>query len=158
MSASPGLRTLLASAVLAVGVPACGGSPTAPAIRHDLTGRWRGFAQIQTTGLPTPLEMTLADRDGQITGTGGGVDCRYFLTCGSFYSYVVSGSHDSRNVTLTGETPDRRTWTLTGTVGSSGLAMSGTITGSDFPRSSWQMTKQPSQVGADGIGMAGYSE
>jgi hypothetical protein len=124
-------------------VTACGSSPTSPDIRHDLTGRWRGFAQIPTTALATPLEMTLADDEGRLSGSGGGVDCRYFLTCGSFYSYVVAGSHDSSTVRLTGETPERRTWTLTGTIDRGGLKMSGTISGSDFPSSPWEMTKQP---------------
>ena len=135
-------RTLLVSAFV-LALAACGGAPTAPRIQQDLTGSWRGFAQIPTTGLATPLEMTLTDRAGQITGGGGGVDCRYFLTCGSFHSYVVTGSHDSSSVRLTGETPEKRSWTLTGTIDQSGVRMSGTITGGDFPPSPWHMAKQP---------------
>jgi hypothetical protein len=137
------LGVLILASVISLSLAACDGSPNAPRIRHDLTGSWRGFAQIPTTGLATPLEMTVTDREGQITGTGGGVDCRYFLTCGSFYSYVITGSHDSSSVRLTGETPERRTWTLTGTIDQSGARMSGTITGEDFPASPWQMVKQP---------------
>ena len=122
---------------------ACGESPTAPAIEHDLSGRWRGFAQIPITALDTPLEMTLVDERGQISGSGGGVDCRVFLTCGSFYSYVVTGSRDAGNVRLNGETPEGRRWMLTGTIDRSGTVMSGVLNSSEFPTSPWQMTKVP---------------
>lgn len=122
---------------------ACGGSPTTPEVQPDLSGRWRGFAQIPTTALDTPLEMTLTDEHGTISGSGGGVDCRYFLTCGSFYSYTVTGSHGSTTVSLNGRTPEGRTWVLTGTISRTGGSMSGIVTGQDFPPSPWQMTKVP---------------
>lgn len=121
---------------------ACGGSPAAPHTRQDLTGRWRGFAEIPTTGLATPLEITQIDDNGALTGNGGGVDCRYFATCGSFYSYVVTGSHEASRLTLNGRTPEGRTWTLSGSIDSSGLSMDGVVLSQDFPTSPWQMSKQ----------------
>lgn len=136
------LRRLLIAGTC-VATIGCGDSPTAPEVLQDLTGRWRGFAQISSIALPTPLEMTLTDAGGQLSGTGGGVDCRFFLTCGFFYSYVVSGSHDASRIQLTGETPDRRTWTLTGTLDARGQNVFCTIGGPELPVSPCQMAKQP---------------
>jgi hypothetical protein len=137
---SPALIVLVSLAI--GGAFGCGDSPVAPSRRHDLTGRWRGFAQIPTTALATPLEMMLID-DGILTGTGGGVDCRYYLTCGSFYSYVVTGSHDSSTLRLDGTTPEGRTWTLRGTIDADGERMAGIASSRDFPDSPWQMSKEP---------------
>ena len=122
---------------------ACGESPTSPEVQHDLSGRWRGFAQIPTTALETPLEMTLVDEGGRISGTGGGVDCRVFLTCGSFYAYVVTGTREDASVRLNGETPEGRRWLLTGTIDRSGAVMSGVVNASEFPASPFRMTKVP---------------
>jgi hypothetical protein len=139
---------LFAAAIILVSLVAvssfgCGDRPASPSQQHDLTGRWGGFAQISTTGLATPLEMMLVDDDGILTGTGGGVDCRYFLTCGSFYSYTVTGSHDSSSVRIDGTTPEGRTWTLRGSIDAGGTRMEGIATSQDFPASPWQMSRQP---------------
>lgn len=136
-------RSVLMLILVALGIAACDSSPAAPTTLQDLTGRWRGVAHIPMTALPTPLEMTLTDSDGQLTGHGGGVDCRYFWTCGSFYSYAVGGTHDTTTVRLKGETPEGRTWTLTGTVDAAGSNIFGTIAGPDFPASPCQMARQP---------------
>lgn len=137
-------RAVLVLALLSI--CGCDDSPQAPAVRHDLTGHWSGFAQIPTTGLPTPLEMDLLDADGTLSGAGGGVDCRYFATCGYFYRYTVTGSHDATRVTLRGVTPEERSWVLSGILSSDGSSMSGTGQGLDagFPPSAWQMVKKVS--------------
>jgi hypothetical protein len=134
---------IILTGLVAPGSFGCGDTPASPSRQHDLTGRWRGFAEIPTTGLATPLEMMLVDRDGILSGTGGGVDCRYFLTCGSFYSYVVTGSHDSSSVTIDGTTPEGRTWSLRGSIDASGERMHGVATSQDFPASPWQMSREP---------------
>lgn len=135
---------VIAFAVMLAAGAGCDDAPTAPAVRHDLTGHWSGFANIPTTGLPTPLEMDLADIDGTITGAGGGVDCRYFATCGYFYRYTVTGSQDGTRVTLRGVTPEERSWVLSGTIAADGASMTGIGEGlaGDFPRSFWQMQKK----------------
>jgi hypothetical protein len=130
--------------VVLLSLSGCGGSPAAPAIRHDITGHWSGFVNIPTWPLATPLEMDLQDVDGTITGAGGGVDCRYFGTCGYFWRYTVTGSHDAVRVTLRGVAPEERSWVLSGTITADGLSMSGTGQGLDtgFPTSSWHMEKK----------------
>jgi hypothetical protein len=89
--------------------------------------------------------MMLQDDDGILTGTGGGVDCRYYLTCGSFYSYVVTGSHDSSTLRLDGTTPEGRTWILRGTIDADGERMVGIASSRDFPDSPWQMSRESSE-------------
>jgi len=125
--------------VVALALPACS-SPTSPG--PDLSGHWQGEALIPTTGLPTPLNMDLTDANGILTGSGGGVDCRYFTTCGAFYSYTVAGSHDGRRVSLQGRTPPGRGWMAIGTLGADGRSMSGTIFSDDFPTSPWNMARR----------------
>jgi hypothetical protein len=125
-------------AALALALPGCP-APSEPL--PDLTGHWRGEARIATTALPTPLDMDLTDAAGTLTGAGGGVDCRYFTTCGSFFSYTVAGSHDARRLTLQGRTPQGRTWTARGTLGADGRSLSGTISSDDFSSSPWSMTR-----------------
>jgi hypothetical protein len=93
-------------------------------------------------GLPTPLEMTLVDSEGSFTGEGGGVDCRYFVLCGSFYSYSVAGSHQNLAITIEGTADNGRRWTLRGTIEFNGTAMSGTGSGDDFDEGPWQMTRR----------------
>jgi hypothetical protein len=140
------MRAAAAVLLVLLTVAGCNDSPEAPAVRHDLTGHWSGFALIPSTPLPTPLEMDLQDVDGILTGAGGGVDCRYFATCGYFYRYTVTGSHDSTRVTIRGLTPEERSWVLSGTLAADGLSMSGIGQGLDagFPPSSWQMEKKVS--------------
>jgi len=46
--------------------------------------------------------MTLADSQSSFTGDGGGVDCRSFVLCGSFYSYSVRGSHVNLAILIDG--------------------------------------------------------
>lgn len=122
----------------------CGGSPTRPDVHHDVTGHWSGFVNIPTWPLATPLEMDLADVGGTITGAGGGVDCRYYGTCGYFYKYTITGSQDGTRVTLRGVTPEELSWVLSGTIAADGRSMSGIGEGLNggFPRSSWQMQKK----------------
>lgn len=136
-----------------LGTAGCDRSPTAPTAPAvplpDLSGRWVGSINITTTGLPTPMAVDLTDRSGTLTGTGGGADCRFFSTCGSFGAYTISGTHDAVRVTLNGQTqhdqPQEpvRTWTLTGTLSSSASRMSGTGSGSEFNPSAWDLARQP---------------
>jgi len=125
-------------AALAMALPAC----SSPESSHpDLSGHWRGEARIPTTGLPTPLNMDLTDMAGILTGSGGGVDCRVFATCGSFFSYMVRGSHTDKTIILQGITPEGRSWTATGTLGADGRSMSGALSSADFPNSPWSMSR-----------------
>jgi len=93
-------------------------------------------------GLATPLDMTLSDAQGSFTGSGGGVDCRYFVLCGSFYSYSVRGSHANLAITIEGTSDNGRRWTLRGTIQFDGTSMSGTGEGDDFEEGPWQMSRR----------------
>ena len=126
--------TGLAALALLAGSCNSGLEPSGP----DLSGRWRGQAEIGM-GLATPLEMTLKDQGGQITGTGGGADCRYFIYCGSFGSYSVTGTHDERRIRLNGVSIYGPTWTLEGRL--DGDTASGPVAGSDIPGGNWHMTR-----------------
>jgi hypothetical protein len=106
----------------------------------DLSGRWRGQADIEP-GLPTILDMTLQDRGGNVTGSGGGVDCRYFVYCSSFGSYTVTGTHDETRIRLHGVSIYGPTWTMEGRI--DGETLSGPVAGTGFPNSNWQMTRVP---------------
>lgn len=105
----------------------------------DLSGHWRGFATIGD-GLPTPLDMTLADDRGHVTGSGGNVDCRYFTYCGSFGTYSVSGTHDDEWMRLQGASIYDRTWVLEAHLERDGT-LAGTVTGSEFLRAPFTMSR-----------------
>jgi hypothetical protein len=104
----------------------------------DLSGRWRGQAEIGM-GLPTLLDMTLQDQGGRLTGSGGGVDCRYFIYCSSFGTYSVTGTHDETRIRLSGVSIYGPTWTMEGRI--DGEALSGPVAGTEFANSNWQMTR-----------------
>lgn len=127
----------LALALLAGAACGHGIEPSGP----DLSGRWRGQAEIGM-GLATPLDMTLRDDGGHLTGNGGGVDCRYFLYCGSFGTYSVSGTHDEGRFRLQGTSIYGPTWTLEGRLLPDGT-LSGLVAGSEVPSSTWRMTRVP---------------
>ena len=134
---------LLAAALLTAG---CGSTiePSGP----DLGGHWRGLAEIvggsfsSPLDRTTPLDMTLRDDGGRLTGTGGGVDCRYFTYCGSFGTYSVVGSHDGERIRLQGTSIYGPTWTLEGRLAADGT-LSGLVAGTEVPSSSWRMTRVP---------------
>jgi hypothetical protein len=113
-------------------------SPSGP----DLGGHWRGQVEVEGTPLDeiTPLEMTLRDVGGRVTGDGGGADCRYFTYCGSFGSYSVAGNHDEKRIRLFGTSIYGPTWALEGQLESDG-SLSGVVRGTDVPRSTWRMTR-----------------
>jgi hypothetical protein len=127
----------LALALLAGAGCGRGIEPSGP----DLSGRWRGQAEIGM-GLATPLEMTLRDDGGLLTGSGGGVDCRYFSYCASFGTYSVSGTHDADRIRLNGTSIYGPTWTLEGRLLADGT-LSGLVAGTDVPSSPWHMTRVP---------------
>jgi hypothetical protein len=133
----------LTAAALALLLDGCDGpaDPTPPPPEPDVTGAWSGRG-MWGFGLPTPLEMTLQDSSDSVTGTGGGVDCRYFVLCGSFYSYSVRGSHANLAITLEGTSDSGRRWTLRGTIQFDGTSMSGTGEGDDFAEGPWQMSRR----------------
>jgi hypothetical protein len=106
----------------------------------DLSGRWRGEV-VLGTGLPTFLRMTLQDDGGRITGTGGEVDCRYFVYCSSFGTYTVTGTHDDTRIRLNGASISGPTWQLEGRI--DGETLSGIAGGTDIPDGPWQMTRVP---------------
>jgi hypothetical protein len=106
----------------------------------DLSGRWRGQAEIGM-GLATILDMTLQDQGGSITGSGGGADCRYFVYCSSFGTYTVTGTHDETRIRLNGVSIYGPTWTLEGRL--DGETASGPVAGTDIPSGNWQMTRVP---------------
>lgn len=120
-------------------------APELPPMR-DLSGKWSGTAIIGG-GLPTPLKMTLVDVNGTLTGSGGEVDCRYFVNCGSFYTYTVTGTHDRERITLNGVPPNDRIWTMVGTISRDGRVLSGTVTGKEVDLSPWSMVPVPAPVG-----------
>jgi len=126
----------LALAVVAT-LAACGHGiePSGP----NLGGHWRGAAVIGA-GLPTPLDMTLADDGGQVTGNGGHVDCRYFTYCGSFGTYTVAGTHDDEWMRLQGTSIYDRTWLLEAHLEKDGT-LAGTVTGSEFLRAPFTMAR-----------------
>ena len=134
---------LALAAWVALGAGGCDRSPAAPTPRPNLSGRWTGQIYITAAPIPTPMQIDLTDNAGLLSGTGGGADCRFFVMCGSFSSYSVSGSHDGVRVTLNGVTPSGRTWTLTGTLSNNAARMSGTGSGSDFAPSQWELDKRP---------------
>jgi hypothetical protein len=136
-------RCFLPAAALAFLLGGCDGpsDPTPPTPEPNLTGAWSGRG-MWGFGLPTPLEMTLEDSSGSFTGTGGGVDCRYFVLCGSFYSYQVRGSHEKLAITIEGVSDSGRRWALRGTIQFDGASMSGTGEGDDFDEGPWQMSRR----------------
>ena len=106
----------------------------------DLSGRWRGQADVGM-GLPTLLDMTLEDHGGNVTGSGGGVDCRYFLYCSSFGTYSVTATHDETRIRLSGVSIYGPTWTMEGRI--EGDVLSGPVAGTDIPSGNWRMTRVP---------------
>jgi hypothetical protein len=126
-------RLVLVAALLVGGGCRNSLEPSGP----DLSGRWRGEA-VLGTGLPTFLRMTLEDDGGRITGSGGDVDCRYFVYCSSFGTYTVTGTHDERRIRLNGVSIYGPTWQLEGRI--DGDTLSGLAAGSDIPDGPWQMT------------------
>jgi hypothetical protein len=134
-------RKELVGAALALALAGSGGchntlEPSGP----DLSGRWRGEA-VLGMGLPTFLRMTLQDDGGRITGSGGEVDCRFFVYCSSFGTYTVSGTHDGTRIRLNGVSIYGPTWQLEGRI--DGGTLSGLAAGTDIPDGPWQMTRVP---------------
>ena len=76
--------------------------------------------------------MTIVDSQGTFTGDGGGVDCKFFVLCGIFYSYTVQGTHANLAIAIEGTAANGRRWTLRGTLQADGNSMSGTGSGDDF--------------------------
>ena len=120
-------------------------NPLAPK-QTSLTGSWSGDALIGL-GLDTPLRMELTDKGGVISGTGGAsfIDCKFFVYCGSFADFTVSGTRKGFQVVLDGNSIYGASWQLFGSIDSSGDALSGTGTGNDieadFQDFSWSMER-----------------
>jgi hypothetical protein len=98
-------------------------------------------------GLDTPLRMELTDVNGVITGTGGAsfIDCKYFVYCGSFADFTVSGTRNGSQIILNGNSIYGSSWRLSGSIDGLGNLLSGTGTWSgtlptyqDFP---WSMER-----------------
>jgi len=85
-------------------------------------------------GLDTPLRMELTDVNGVLTGTGGAsfIDCKFFVYCGSFADFTVSGTRNGSQLILDGNSIYGESWRLSGSIDGPGNLLSGTGTGSDI--------------------------
>ena len=117
MKPTLGLLALLA-------ISACGDS-LGP--KSALDGVWSGT--ITDAG---PATMTLAEDDGNISGTG---------TLAGSLAIVVSGTHTGGNVALILAAPGFTPANFAGTVGADGLTMSGTLNGSGFVNNGMTVTR-----------------
>lgn len=128
----------LSAAILAA-IAGCGGNPIEPS-GPDLTGEWRGSVAVGM-GAAGVVVMNLQDHGGQITGTGGGADCKYFAYCKGFISFSVTGTHDEDRVRIFGTSSLGPTWTMEGTL-TSCCTLSGLVAGSDIPQGTWDLTRR----------------
>ena len=121
---------ILALAIVAIVLAACGGDSTKPAAPPTVTGTWTG---VSVGALPYRLTLDLLESGGTVTGTGL-LDSWVVTSSGTFVNPTAS-------VTITFTSGTVRTVSLRGTL--SGNTITGELNGDIFRANAIALTRQP---------------